>query len=72
MVTVPTDCEPVFVYVAVMELTKRAEVRELVRAFVGAFFDVVNISPPRWSITSREPTGLIPHKNGTAVACRHV
>ena len=72
MVTVPTDLEPVLVDIAVMELTKRAEVRELVRAFVGAFFDVVNISPSRGSVTSREPTRLISHHDRTTIACRHL
>lgn len=71
MVTVPTDREPVFVDVAVMEFTKRAEVRELVRASNDAFFDVVNISPARRAVTSREPARLIPHHDGTTVACRH-
>ncbi len=55
MVTVPQDLEAMFVYVAVVEFAKRAEVREFVRAFVGAFFDVVNISPPSGAVTSREP-----------------
>ena len=72
VVTVPADREPVFVDVAVMELAKRAEVRELMGATIGAFFDVVNISPACWAVTSREPTRLISHYDGTTVACRNL
>ena len=59
-------------HVAVMKLTKRAEVRKLMRTPIHAFFDVMNISPPRWAVTSREPTRLISHHDRTTVACRNL
>ncbi len=71
MVTVPQDLEPVFVYVAVMKLTKRAEVRELMRATIDAFFDVMHISPARGTITSWKPTRLIPCHDRSTIPCWH-
>ena len=72
MIAVPLYLEPMLVDVAVMEFTKRAEVRELMRATIGAFFNVVNIGPACEAVTSREPARLIPHHHRATVACRNL
>lgn len=72
LVAMPPDLELVFMHVAVMKPTERTHVGEFVCPTILAFTNMVNIGPPRRTVTAAMTTVLISRHDRPTIPGRYL